>query len=761
MKKILFSFIAVALSLNVMSQKATSYTINANNAGSTEISVETGSLQQVAVSTDAGKAIKIKMDKGSALLQKGSPDLPKLSFSILIPHQKNSAIEVVASHYTDYQSVEIAPSKGKLLRSMDPASIPFTYGEVYYKNAFYPSEVAVLNQPYIMRDFRGQTVEIHPVQYNPVTKVLRVYTDMKLKINYSGTSGVNTLATVDAPLRIDEVFDGIYENQFVNYKSFKKLRYSPVTEDGSLLVLCPANFLNAIAPFVKWKEMKGFRTYLVNTDTISGGVTESTIAAVAKYYYQNMQIANMILVGDNTSIPSVNESFTNPDLAGPSDIAYAYINNGDHYPEFIVGRFSGETVEQISNIVNRSIAYEKTPNTNGNWMGQQLGIASEQGTGDDNQFDYEHIHDIVDSNKNQYNYIGYYELYDGVSSQGWLDAAGYPDALMFENNVNSGVSLINYAGHGSTNGIVTTGFSTSEVPLLNNTDKLPFMFVVGCSPGRFQNQSCFAEALLRAGSSSIPLGTISSFMSCIDQYWDEPMQAQDEFNALMRGARPNNLKTRLGALCVNGCCSMNDQYNTFNDPTGGSDMTDTWIFFGDPTVPIYNKNRGALSCTHTAEIGRNATWYSVNCPEDGATIGLYYEGKYLASSKVNNGVATFTFPAVLNLDTIFITATKQNFTPYMGYTRVVDFPANVNEIAAAQGLSVYPNPATTFTNISLKDKSLINAITVTDLKGAVVFTATNLQTAEYTLNTSALAKGPYILQIITAKGPIQYKLTKQ
>ncbi|MBK9300309.1 MAG: hypothetical protein IPN14_06790 [Bacteroidetes bacterium] len=184
----------------------------------------------------------------------------------------------------------------------------------------------------------------------------------------------------------------------------------------------------------------------------------------------------MIIVGDNTNIPSMNESFTNPNLAGPSDIAYAYINNNDHYPEFIVGRLSGENTEEIRNIVNRSITYEKTPNTNGNWMSQQLGIASEQGLGDDNQFDFEHIHDIVDSNKNQYNYTNSFELYDGPVSQGWNDAAGYPDALMFESSVNSGVSLINYAGHGSTYGIVTTSFQTADVPTLNNPNKLPFFW---------------------------------------------------------------------------------------------------------------------------------------------------------------------------------------------------------------------------------------------------------------------------------------------
>lgn len=760
MKKIVCSFFILAFSFAVSGQKLTSYTVTENNSTITMVDIKIGDMHQRSVTTPNGKALKINIDKGSSCLQKGAPDVPKLSFSLLIPNQKNSHLEIISSHYTDYNNVEIAPSKGKILRTINPADVPFTYGDAYQTDAFFPSATAELNTPYIIRDFRGQTVQIHPVQYNPVTKTMRVYTDIKIKISYSGLSNINTIAGNEMPLKINETFDGIYQNQFINYASYKKTRYSPVTEDGNLLILCPAAYLAEIAPFVKWKEMKGFKTFLVNTDTITGGVNETTITNTAKYYYQQMQIAYMIIVGDNTNIPLKNEPFTNPDLAGPSDIAYAYINNNDHYPEFIVGRFSGENTEEIRNIVNRSIAYEKTPNTNGNWMSQQLGIASEQGTGDDNQYDFEHIHDITDSNKNQYNYINYYELYDGVASQGGNDAAGYPNAADFEANVNSGVSLINYAGHGSTNGIVTTGFSSADVPALNNPNKLPFFFVVGCSPGNFRNQTCFAETLIRAGSSGTPLGTISSFMSCIDQYWDEPMQAQDEFNALMRGARPNNLKSRLGAMCINACCSMNDQYNTFNDPTGGSDMTDTWIFFGDPTIPIYNKNAGTITCTHTAEIGRNATWYSVSCPVEGADIGLYYEGKFLANSKVSGGIAAFTFPAILNLDTVFITATRQNYTPYMGFTKVVDFPANVNDIEAQKLLSVYPNPADEYTNISLKNGGKIDEVILFDISGKTVF-AQNTNTSNYTLNTKSLVKGTYLLFVKTGEKTISYKLTRE
>ncbi|MDZ7777584.1 MAG: C25 family peptidase propeptide domain-containing protein [Bacteroidales bacterium] len=39
---------------------------------------------------------------------------------------------------------------------------------------FYPADHAILRTPYILRDYRGQTIVVNPFRYNPVTKELRV-----------------------------------------------------------------------------------------------------------------------------------------------------------------------------------------------------------------------------------------------------------------------------------------------------------------------------------------------------------------------------------------------------------------------------------------------------------------------------------------------------------------------------------------------------------------------------------------------------------
>ncbi len=760
MKKAVFLF-SVLVSFHSVFAQTSSYKVVSTSAAQTVIDVTIGEVKQVPVSTPKGNEVKITVGKGTQLLQKGYPDLPKLAFSIIIPNQANSHISILESQYTDIPLVSVAPSKGTLSRDIDPSSVPFVYDNIYQKNAFFPTQAAVLNQPYILRDFRGQTVMIHPVQYNPVTKTLRVYSHVKVKVDYDGASSENILSSNQWPDAVVEEFDGIYQNQFINYKT-AGAPFAPIAEQGSLLVLSPAAYLGELPSFIKWKNMKGIKTFLVNTDTLSGGANTTTLKALIKTYYQEKQIAYVLLVGDNTNLPPITTSGV---VAGPSDNAYAYINGNDHYPELIMGRFSGENAGDIRTQVNRTLQYEQTPNTSGNWMRTQLGISSGQGPGDDNQYDFAHIHDIVDSNKNQYHYLTNIEQYDDTctltSTLLGTDLLGWPTKTMFKDAVNAGAGLINYCGHGFKDGINTTGFQSIDIPTLTNINQLPFIYVVGCSPGEFVSYTCFAENLQRATTSSNQaFGTISNFMATIPQYWDEPMQAQDEFNAILRGARPSNLKSRLGAMCMDACMSMNDQYNIATDPLAGSDMTDTWIFFGDPTVSLYTKNAGTLTIGHDIHIKQNSTSWEVHCPVDGATIGLYYQGAYLASSVVNGGMAYFNFPGLVNLDTVFITATKQNYVPAMSNALVVNWATPVTDINTGNNLSMYPNPTTDRVYIQLKDNSSLQQIDILDATGNVV-SSEKAKGNTFSISTTSFASGVYILRATTDKGVVRKTFTKR
>jgi Peptidase family C25./Propeptide_C25. len=583
MKKLaLIVFCSIIVYSSLPAQDNSFCEVTADNAMFTSLKITPQTLIYKKVQTDRGEASIVNIPNGSQWLIKGAPDLPKLTVSLSIPNQRDGIVELVDVQYHDIPNIIVAPSKGKLYRNQKPSEIPYVYGEAYMVNDFFPNQIVTTNQPYIIRNVRGQNFHIAPVQYNPVTKTLRVITSLQIKINYTGTSNINTLPANHRITSIHEYEEQTYLSHFVNFGK-KNKRYTPIAEQGSLLILSPAQFLPDMQPYIEWKQRKGFKTFVVNVDTISGGVNETNIRNLVANYYSMHQIAYLLIVGDNQHIPARNADWSQyPALLGPSDNAYAYMVGNDHYPDFVVGRFSGESKADIATQVYRSIQYEKNPLISTNWMQHQIGIASEQGPGDDNQMDFEHMRDILDSNKNFYHYVHNYELYDG--SQGGNDSTGNPAPQDLISAISNGAGLLNYCGHGGTTSFSTTGFSNSDITSLTNVNKLPVVIATACVVGDFINNTCLGEAFLRARNNDTqPKGAAVALMSTINQSWDPPMEGQDEMNAILRGARANNKKTIFGAIAMDGCMAVNDKYNTWTDPDGGNEITDTWTLFGDPT----------------------------------------------------------------------------------------------------------------------------------------------------------------------------------
>ena len=737
-------------------QEQTTFTILEHTAEYDLIKAEIGKVRFNDVTTPNGIEKRVSLQKGTQMLEEGAPDLPKLAFSLIVPNQQDGTIEIISSDSYEIQNINIAPSKGKFDRLQKPGNIPYTYGAIYSQNSFYPEQTTELYTPYILRDLRGQAVHLFPVKYNAVSKTLKVFKEIIFKVRYNKSATENILTSENEfPTKVNHEFNEIYKYQFLNYKTLSGV-YTPNLQHGKMLIFCDADYASAMPDFIEWKERKGYEVFFEVTDTMTGGATEANLLARATQYYNQHQIAYLLIVGDATDVPARNSYYTVPGLFGPSDLAYAFQSGADHYPEYIVGRFSCDTLKDAVTQVKRTLDYERQKNTSSNWMRKQVAIGSQQGPGDKGQYDHEHLRTIADSNKNYGPYIYNYEMYDG--SHGGNDVPGNPTVNSLGDAINAGVGLINYCGHGGTDIFTTSTFiGANEMPnLTNNNGQWPFIFSTACLVGNFVYSTCLGEQFLRAeDGAGNPKGAIAVLMSSILQSWDPPMQGQDEMNAILNHHRSGTYQTTFGAITTSGVMSTNDHYNSTVDPNGGNEIADTWILFGDPTVELFTEDKGMLSCTHKATIGKHSTKFEVQCVEENALIGLYYEDDFLASAVVQNGKATFIFPAVLNLDTIFVTGTKQNFQSYSGIVEVTnETPFSVNDLAK-YNIQVYPNPATDI--ILIEDKNnVIQYIELFDLNGRKI-----TSTQDNKISVMSLPSGLYQLKIHTKDKAISVKITKQ
>lgn len=608
------------------------------------------------VSTSKGIAYTLNSPGGSSILKEGAPDLPLFSISLVIPDQGQMDATVLNSKFTDYPNVVIAPSKGNVYRNIDISEVPYRYGKEYQNNAFYPSSTVDTRLPHIFRDYRGQTVLFQPFQYNPVTKVLRVYSEITVELKQKTTiNGWNEYSRSKPLSKIDAGFAALYKGHFGNFPS---VTYVPLVETGKMLVICPSNWQQIIQPLVDWKIRKGIEVEVV--DVLAAGGTANNIQAFIASKYNSSGIAYVLLVGDAPQLPCLYAQ------GGPSDPSMGYVLGNDSYAEVMIGRLSAESDPELQTQVDRILNYEMNPDPLGTWYSQGVVVASDQGPGDDGEMDWEHAVNMRNDLMG-FTYSNVSELYDGTHP-GTSDAPGDPTNIDLFNLFQSGIGLMTYTGHGSSTSCATTGLSNNDVQNMTNVNMLPFIWAVACVNGQFDMPGgpCFAEKFVRAQYNGQPTGAIATYMSSINQSWNPPMDAQDEMVDILVQSYSNNIKYTLGGLSVAGCMHMNDQYGV-----AGDEMTDTWHLFGDPTLNVRTATPQAMSISHAGSMPMGISSLSVNCNFTGALVCLTLNGQILGTGLANGGSALINFPALSSPDTIFVTVTGFNQIPYLGQVLII------------------------------------------------------------------------------------------
>ena len=626
--------------------------VNSLSNNTTQISFE---LPGYYIVDKGGNKKSIKFPDSAPILISGDPDLPQVAKSITIPDLAKMNLEVVRSEFIEVLDVDIISSKGNLYRNMPIASVPYTYSEVYDKDLFYPEKIAFLRDPYIAGVVRGQAIVIRPFQYNPIRNILRVYTNIELKVKVDGISNINPLVRYPAKNVFSRSHYLIHKDHFLNY-SISNVRYDPLNEVGNMLIICHGPFMDAMAPFVEWKNIKGIPTEIIDVDNI-GDSSDDIKSFVENYYYQE-GLAFLLLVGDIEHIPSPRYSLGNGSNS-PADPSYGFIAGDDFYPEVFVGRFSAEDTNHVNTMVTRTIFYERYPDPSGEWFKKGSGFASNQGPGDDGEYDDDHL-DIIRDKLLDYNYLEIDQIYDpnGTVSEG-------------ETAINEGRSIINYTGHGSNSGWGNgCPMNNTDVNgLVNTGGKWPFIWTVACVTGEFHVGTCFAETWLRATHNDQPSGALAKFASTVNAAWNPPMDAQDEMNSIFVESYENNVKRTFGGLSINGCMEMNDNYGT-----AGYHETLFWTIFGDPSVVVRSDIPQELDITYENILIIGETEYSLNTGIKDASVAISRNGELLGvatSDENGNALVVFENPVEIPGELLLV-VTAHNSIP---------FEASINAIA--------------------------------------------------------------------------------
>ncbi|HPG32512.1 MAG TPA: C25 family peptidase propeptide domain-containing protein, partial [Lentimicrobium sp.] len=139
------------------------------------------SLNNLEVNTDKGLFTEISANGYSYAVEEGYPKLPVMRKLIEVPVGASIEIDVVSYDVREYNlndlgiNSRIIPAQAPVAKNQTEEIPLLINNKVYGSNSFYGKELASAEILGFMRGTRMARLDISPVEYNPVSGVIRVY----------------------------------------------------------------------------------------------------------------------------------------------------------------------------------------------------------------------------------------------------------------------------------------------------------------------------------------------------------------------------------------------------------------------------------------------------------------------------------------------------------------------------------------------------------------------------------------------------------
>ena len=668
-----------------------------------------GSIEANAVNTEKGVFTEITMSNTFNYGRPGEPSLPAVHQLVAVPFgAKNVSVEVKNYSITiyklsDYGIKAIVPQQLSVRK--DQKEVPFHYNaEAYATRGFAERPLAEIELQGTLRGIQVGSLVINPVQYDAVSNSLKVFNDIEIEVSYGE---YDQAAAYEEFARTASVYFAPIYRQMFNwrddvYEQHPDLWQAPV----KMLVIADRMFENAIQDWVDWKIKKGFYMDVNYTDQI--GTSSSAIKSFIQTKYYQTAPTFIVIIGDKNQVPA---SAIGSATSCVTDLYYQSIDS-DYYPDMLHSRMPVETVEQLNNLLEKSLQYEQFTMPDPSYLDNVLLIA-----GWDEAWNPKAGQPTIQYAVNYYynEEHGFENVYDYYSLN------DYPGCY---DNLNTGVGFVNYTAHGANDHWEYPLFEVSDVNNLTNTDKY-FLAMGNCCLAADWGISgtCFGEAMVRAPRK----GAFAYIGSCPSTYWYEDYYF---------GVGATNVFYRMptkdeSAIGVYDGVWMDDSYNTIQSMvflgnlavtyahvnsgyTVSSDSSPLYYWqcyhtLGDGSIMPYHVRPAENQVFHAAIVPIGANTYEVSA-DPGSYVALTKEGTILGTGLVDEtGTLVFDIEPVTTSGNITLCVTHPQRVPYLEeipaaqingpFVTIESYTPSEAHIGAENALAItFKNNGTTATN---------------------------------------------------------------
>lgn len=733
MKKSLFVGLVLLLTGLSALRAQENYEVKNSNNNSLRLTLTSGELQvkEVEFCGDTFNTLSINGFLPSS--EVGKPNLPVLCKMIEIPVGSHPTVTInnIQQKVIDGNALKIShkimPAQPSRRKSDITPDVLHIDNATYSTNQFYALPSVNVEVAGIARSMNLANLYFSPIQYNPVTNQLIVYTSVDVTITFeNGDLGeTQRLKSIHASHAFGTGISTI--NQLPATKDI--VNEAPVR----YTIISHSSFRDQFEDFVAWKKKKGFMVDVHYTDEAEVGTTTTTIANFLKSQYTNATAENpaptyVLLIGDVAQIPSftgkstsLQSYFNNGHI---TDLYYFTWTSGDVIPDCYYGRFSATNLSQLTPQIEKTLMYEQYTFPDPTFLDKGVLVAGvDQGYASDYGYNYaDPAMDYIANNYLNSNYgytqVKYYKnKYSSTINDPVVTVSSNAISQAVRADFNEGAGWVNYSAHGQITEWSIPVFNTSHVNSMSNTKKFGVMIGNCCLSNSFQ-ETCLGEALLRKGDYKGAVGYIGASDY---SYWDQDFYwAVGVRSGISSSATFNYDATRLG--CYDRLFhTHNEAYSKWYTTLGGVMMAgnmavqessgntfkqyywEVYHLMGDPSVMPWLTQAHDLPFTGNTTIPFGGNTVSITTAPH-AYAAITDHGELIAAAFANeNGDVNLNISSVPGPGVYDLVITAQNYKPLMQEITVVASDGPYLIVSSCQPDRNLSNGDTVCFNINVKN----------------------------------------------------------
>jgi len=445
----------------------------------------------------------------------GEPSLPWYPVKLALPvgSKVKSINFILEEEKLMNENILIAPQQYSRPLSEKKSFNRIKNEKHYQTDQFLPIESNTAYKISYMHGYPVLLSSFTPIKYNPKSRITKYYSKVTLHIELEKTKTNKQVFLSDNQIKqLKNLIQNKNEIEF-NIRNTKS--------DYQYLIIAPNTFTETLLDLKNYYNSTGLNTNIKSVEEISEEVTGNDLQEKIRKYiiseYQNSAIEFVLLAGDVEHIPArgfytlVHSSSDYTDNNIPADLYYAALDGSwnndndelwgepgedDLLPEIAIGRFPASTVDELENMIHKSISYQSTPVEIE--MDKSL-LAGEHLWNDPETWGAQYLDLLIDTQtENGYNTTGI--------------PSSYPIQKMYEKNLGEwtgeqlitelgkGYSFIHHVGHAFAQYVAhlynedITNENFAEIDGIQHN--FPLFYTHGCICGAFDEADCIGERMV-------------------------------------------------------------------------------------------------------------------------------------------------------------------------------------------------------------------------------------------------------------------------